>query len=55
VNEGIFQASHVKVVTEDGVVYLLGMVDREEAQNAVNIAKDTGGVRKVVRVFKYLD
>ena len=55
VNEGIFQANHVKVVTEDGVVYLLGMVDREEAQNAVNIAKDTGGVRKVVRVFKYLD
>ncbi len=54
-NEGIFQASHVKVVTEDGVVYLLGMVDREEAQNAVNIAKDTGGVRKVVRAFKYLD
>lgn len=55
VNEGIFQATHVKIVTEDGVVYLLGMVDREEAQNAANIAKATSGVRKVVRVFKYLD
>jgi osmotically-inducible protein OsmY len=55
VNEGIFQANHVKVVTEDGVVYLLGLVDREEAQNAVKIAKSTSGVRKVVQVFEYLD
>jgi osmotically-inducible protein OsmY len=43
VNEGRFQANHVKVVTEDGVVYLLGLVDREEAQNAVKIAKSTSG------------
>jgi osmotically-inducible protein OsmY len=55
VNEGVFQANHVKVVTEDGVVYLLGLVDREEAQNAVKIAKATSGVRKVVRAFEYLD
>jgi osmotically-inducible protein OsmY len=55
VNEGIFQANHVKVVTEDGVVYLLGMVDREEAENAVKIAKSTSSVRKVVQVFEYLD
>lgn len=55
VNEGIFQANHVKVVTEDGVVYLLGMVDREEAENAVKIAKSTSGVREVVQVFEYLD
>lgn len=55
VNEGIFQANHVKVVTEDGVVYLLGMVDREEAENAVKITKSTSGVLKVVQVFEYLD
>ena len=55
VNEGIFQANHVKVVTEDGVVYLLGMVDREEAENAMKIAKSTSGVREVVQVFEYLD
>jgi osmotically-inducible protein OsmY len=55
VNEGRFQADHVKVVTEDGVVYLLGLVDREEAQNAVKIAKSTSGVRKVVQGFEYLD
>jgi osmotically-inducible protein OsmY len=55
VNEGRFQANHVKVVTEDGVVYLLGLVDREEGQNAVKIAKSTSGVRKVVQVFEYSD
>jgi osmotically-inducible protein OsmY len=55
VNEGIFQANHVKVVTEDSVVYLLGLVDREETQNAVKIARSTSGVRNVVKVFEYLD
>ena len=55
VDEGKFQANHVKVVTEDGVVYLLGLVDREEAQNAVEIARSTSGVRKVVKVFEYLN
>jgi len=53
VNEGLFQANHVKVVTEDGVVYLMGMVDREEAQSAVKIARSTDGVQKVVEVFEY--
>jgi osmotically-inducible protein OsmY len=55
VDEGKFKANHVKVVTEDGVVYLLGLVDREEAQNAAEIARSTSGVRKVVKVFEYLD
>ena len=53
VNEGRFQAAHVKVVTENGVVYLMGIVDREEAQNAVEIARSTGGVSDVVTVFEY--
>lgn len=52
---GDFQANHVKVLTENGVVYLLGQVDREEAQSAVKIAKSTDGVRKVVQVFEYVD
>lgn len=47
-----FNAVHVKVVTEAGVVYLLGMVTDREAADAVEIARTTGGVRKVVRVFE---
>jgi len=44
---------HVKVVTEAGVVYLLGLVTEAEADAAVDIARTTGGVRKVVKVFEY--
>ncbi|MND06460.1 outer membrane lipoprotein [compost metagenome] len=44
---------HVKVVTEAGVVYLLGIVTETEANLATDIARTTSGVRKVVRVFDY--
>ncbi len=44
---------HVKVVTEAGVVYLLGLVTEAEADKATEIARTTGGVRKVVKVFEY--
>jgi osmotically-inducible protein OsmY len=48
-------ANHVKVVTEDNVVYLMGLVNRKEADAATEIARNTGGVTKVVRVFELLD
>jgi osmotically-inducible protein OsmY len=44
---------HVKVVTEAGVVYLLGMVTEAEGETATDLARTTGGVRKVVKVFEY--
>ena len=44
---------HVKVVTEAGVVFLLGLVTEEEADRAVEIARTTGGVLKVVKLFEY--
>lgn len=49
-----FSPQHVKVVTEAGAVYLLGLVTRKEADDAAEIARTTGGVRKVVRVFDYI-
>ena len=52
---GKFSPLHVKVVTENGTVYLLGLVKRQEAADATEVARTTGGVRKVVRVFEYLD
>jgi osmotically-inducible protein OsmY len=45
--------AHVKVVTEAGVVYLMGLVTEPEADETVEIARTTGGVRKVVKVFEY--
>jgi osmotically-inducible protein OsmY len=50
-----FSPNHVKVVTEAGVVYLLGLVQRDEAASASALAAGTGGVRKVVEAFEYLD
>ena len=54
-NGGSFSANQVKVVTEGSVVYLLGLVTRKEAEAAVEIARTTGGVQKVVRVFEYIE
>ena len=43
---------HVKVVTEAGVVYLMGIVTEREANDAVEVARTTGSVIKVVRIFE---
>jgi osmotically-inducible protein OsmY len=54
-NGGNFSINQVKVVTESSMVYLLGLVTRKEAEAAVEIARTTGGVQKVVRVFEYIE
>ena len=48
-----FNPLHVQVVTEAGVVYLLGLVTEAEAEAATELARTTSGVRKVVKVFDY--
>ena len=45
---------HIKVATESGVVYLMGMVTRDEAEIATQVARTTSGVKRVVRVFEYI-
>ena len=55
VDQRKFNAIHVKVVTEASVVYLLGLVKRKEADDAVEIARTTSGVQRVVKLFEYLD
>ena len=54
IDAGKFSANVVKVVTEAGVVFLLGIVTQGEADAAVEIARTTGGVLKVVRVFEII-
>lgn len=54
VTENKFPANYVKVVTENSVVYLLGIVTNKEADDAVEIARNTDGVTKVVKVFEYM-
>jgi len=43
------------VVTENGVVYLMGLLTQEEANKAVNLVSNTKGVTKVVRAFEYIN
>ena len=47
--------THVKVVTERGIVYLMGMVKRDEGDAAAEIARTTEGVQRVVKVFEYIN
>ena len=46
---------HIKVVTERGIVYLMGLVSRAEGDHAVNIVKNSAGVQRVVKIFEYTD
>ena len=46
------QANAFKVVTERGIVYLMGRVTEREAGRATDIARGVSGVQKVVRVFE---
>ena len=55
VNDKRFSADHVKVVTENGTVFLMGIVKRAEADAATEVASMTSGVQRIIRLFEYLD
>jgi osmotically-inducible protein OsmY len=48
-------ANNVKVITENGTVFLMGLVTRKEAEAASQTAATTSGVQRVVKVFEYTD
>ncbi len=50
-----FSPTHVKVVTERNVVYLMGLVKKSEGDAAARIASTTSGVARVVKVFEYIE
>lgn len=47
-------ATRVKVVTENSIVYLMGIISKEEEKIAVDIARHVKGVKKVVKIFEYM-
>ncbi len=49
------EGNRVKVVTENGVVYLMGLATHAEADRVADTASGSYGVRKVVRLFEYID
>ena len=52
VDNGKFNPIHVKVVTEAGAVFLLGMTTQAEQEAAIQVARTTSGVKKVVPLFE---
>ncbi len=50
----LVSGNHIKVVSESGVVYLMGMVTEAEANAAINVARTTAGVSKVVNVMEII-
>jgi osmotically-inducible protein OsmY len=51
-NEDLKSGS-IKVVTENGTVYLMGIVKRSQADIAVDIARQVSGVQRVIKIFQY--
>lgn len=49
------EAGRVKVVTENGVVYLMGFLSRTESEATVEKTRQVFGVQKIVKAFEYLN
>ncbi len=54
VDAGKFNAVHVKVVTEAGSVFLMGLVTQAEADSAIQVARTTTGVRRVIPLLEII-
>ncbi len=48
------QSKRIKVVTENGIVYLMGLVSRAEARRVVSSVQNSYGVQKIVKIFEYI-
>ena len=47
--------SRIKIVTENGIVYMLGLVTKQEAARATSLVQGVSGVQKIVKLFEYID
>lgn len=52
---GDITSSHVKVVTENKVMYLMGLVTESEAEIITNAATEVDGLERVVKIFEYIN
>lgn len=51
---GKIDMTRIKIITENGVVYLMGLVTQEEAHQATEVSRRSGGVQKVVQLFEFI-
>ena len=45
----------IRVVTENGAVYLMGLIDQSNGDNAARLARNVSGVTRVIKVFEYIN
>ena len=45
----------VKVLTEDGIVYLMGLIEKKDSENVTSTVKSVYGVRRIVKLFNQLN
>jgi len=50
-----FDPTRIKVISENGTVFLMGIVRRNEADTVINASRTVSGVQRVVKLFEYLD
>jgi len=50
-----FDPAMVKVITENGTVYLMGLVHRDEGAVVINVTRLQPGIKQIVTVFEYID
>lgn len=48
-------SDQIRVVTENGSVYLLGLITQEQGDEAAALTRNVSGVARVVKVFEYLN
>ncbi|MEM9242922.1 MAG: BON domain-containing protein [Pseudomonadota bacterium] len=48
-----FKSAEINVTTENGIVYLQGIVTQQQGEKSAVLASDVSGVRKVVKLFEY--
>ena len=53
--DGNIPGSRIKVITENGIVYMLGLLTQQEASRATNLVQGVSGVQKIVKLFEYID
>ena len=53
--DGDAPGMRTKVVTVSGIVYLMGLLTRDEADAVVAQAREVGGVQKIVKIIEYID
>ncbi|NQX90268.1 MAG: BON domain-containing protein [Halioglobus sp.] len=55
IGDSAINGMQVKIVTENGVVYLMGLVEKKDAGHITDVAATTSGVTRVVRLFEFPD